>query len=161
MVRALSSFLYNFFKLPLIGTCLYISNLQTVTFANFSMYPVIKEDEIGICRKIASYPEEYNALKVNDIVIVTSPEDPNKFICKRIKALGGEEVNYSDDSFLSQFGISSFVRDFVPKGHVWLEGDNSNHSLDSRNFGPIPIGLVSSVVKMKISLKEKNFELLH
>lgn len=161
MIRALSSSLYNFLKLPLIGTCLYISNLQTVTFANLSMYPVIKEDEIGVCRKVASYPEEYKELKVNDIVIVTSPEDPNKFICKRIKALEGEEVNYSDDSFLSQFGISSFAREFVPKGHVWLEGDNSNYSLDSRNFGAVPIGLVSSVVKMKFSLKEKNFKIFN
>lgn len=33
---------------------------------------------------------------------------------------------------------------FVPKGHVWLEGDNSDNSIDSRTFGPVPIGLIQS-----------------
>ena len=161
MIRASITLLYNFVKYPLIGTCLYVNNVQTVTFANLSMYPEIKEGEIGVCRKVASYPEEFKELKVNDIVILSAPEDPKKIICKRIKALEGEEINYSGDSFLSQFGISSFVKDFVPQGHVWLEGDNLNNSLDSRNFGPVPIGLVSSVVKMKINFKEMNLKLFN
>lgn len=33
---------------------------------------------------------------------------------------------------------------YVPKGHVWLEGDNSENSLDSRNYGPVPMGLIQS-----------------
>lgn len=32
----------------------------------------------------------------------------------------------------------------VPRGHVWLEGDNAANSLDSRQYGPIPLGLVRS-----------------
>lgn len=27
----------------------------------------------------------------------------------------------------------------VPKGHIWLEGDNPLYSIDSRHYGPIPI----------------------
>jgi len=30
----------------------------------------------------------------------------------------------------------------VPRGHVWLEGDNRNNSADSRTYGPVPQGLV-------------------
>ncbi|XP_055638997.1 mitochondrial inner membrane protease subunit 1 [Toxorhynchites rutilus septentrionalis] len=32
----------------------------------------------------------------------------------------------------------------VPKGHLWIEGDNVHNSSDSRNYGPVPIGLVKS-----------------
>lgn len=32
----------------------------------------------------------------------------------------------------------------VPKGHVWLEGDNSENSIDSRTYGPVPMGLIQS-----------------
>jgi mitochondrial inner membrane protease subunit 1 len=26
----------------------------------------------------------------------------------------------------------------VPKGHVWLVGDNLGNSIDSRDYGPVP-----------------------
>lgn len=32
----------------------------------------------------------------------------------------------------------------VPRGHVWIEGDNSENSADSRFYGPIPQGLIKS-----------------
>ncbi|KUF99996.1 AP-1 complex subunit mu-1 [Phytophthora nicotianae] len=31
----------------------------------------------------------------------------------------------------------------VPKGHVWVEGDNATCSVDSRFFGPVPIALLT------------------
>lgn len=30
----------------------------------------------------------------------------------------------------------------MPPGHVWVEGDNKKRSYDSRNFGPVPYGLI-------------------
>ncbi|KAI8918957.1 peptidase S24/S26A/S26B/S26C [Entophlyctis helioformis] len=30
----------------------------------------------------------------------------------------------------------------VPQGHVWIEGDEPHRGIDSRVFGPVPIGLV-------------------
>lgn len=39
---------------------------------------------------------------------------------------------------------------YVPKGHVWVEGDNSENSLDSRNYGPVPMGLIQSRVFSKV-----------
>lgn len=32
----------------------------------------------------------------------------------------------------------------VPRGHVWLEGDNAANSSDSRHYGPVPQGLIKS-----------------
>ncbi|GFH17204.1 mitochondrial inner membrane protease subunit [Haematococcus lacustris] len=30
----------------------------------------------------------------------------------------------------------------VPVGHVWIQGDNLLHSLDSRVYGPVPAALL-------------------
>jgi inner membrane protease subunit 1 len=34
----------------------------------------------------------------------------------------------------------------VPPGHVWLQGDNKDNSTDSRDYGPVPYGLVTGKV---------------
>lgn len=39
---------------------------------------------------------------------------------------------------------------YVPKGMVWLEGDNSENSADSRIYGPVPLGLIQSRVVCKV-----------
>ncbi|MBA0603071.1 hypothetical protein Gorai_003230 [Gossypium raimondii] len=40
---------------------------------------------------------------------------------------------------------------FVPKGHVWIQGDNLYVSRDSRHFGPLPYGLIEGKVFMRVS----------
>lgn len=32
----------------------------------------------------------------------------------------------------------------VPEGHCWIEGDHIGHSMDSNNFGPVSLGLVTA-----------------
>lgn len=36
----------------------------------------------------------------------------------------------------------SIVR--IPEGHCWVEGDHTGHSMDSNNFGPVSLGLVTA-----------------
>ncbi|TPP66506.1 Mitochondrial inner membrane protease subunit 1 [Fasciola gigantica] len=38
----------------------------------------------------------------------------------------------------------------VPPNHVWLEGDNSGHSLDSRNYGPVPTSRLEYRVLLRL-----------
>ena len=40
----------------------------------------------------------------------------------------------------------------VPKGHVWVEGDSAEDSVDSRSFGPIPYSLIQSRVFYRVSM---------
>jgi hypothetical protein len=38
----------------------------------------------------------------------------------------------------------------VPKGHVWLQGDNAYNSTDSRHYGPVPYALIQGKVFYRV-----------
>ncbi|XP_047323637.1 mitochondrial inner membrane protease subunit 2 [Impatiens glandulifera] len=67
-----------------------------------------------------------------DVVIFSSPTDHTRKIVKRIMALPGDWVG----------NPRAYDAVRVPEGHCWVLGDNSASSLDSRTYGPIPLGLV-------------------
>lgn len=130
----------------------YLSHFETVTFRDVSMEPTIVDGDIGICRRVSSLPEEQKSLKKGDVVVVVAPDDPFKLLCKRIAGVEGDVIP-QEGGILSSLGIGSVYKNVVPTGHVWLEGDNSSHSHDSRDYGAIPMGLVTSVVQLKINYK--------
>lgn len=56
-------------------------------------------------------------------------------------------LNYDEKQINNQDSSMRTFRNkviYVPKGHVWLEGDNSENSIDSRTYGPVPMGLIQS-----------------
>ncbi|XP_007026730.2 PREDICTED: mitochondrial inner membrane protease subunit 2 [Theobroma cacao] len=69
-----------------------------------------------------------------DVVVFSSPYDHKEKHVKRIIGLPGDWVGTHYD----------VVK--VPEGHCWVEGDNSASSMDSRSFGPVPLGLVNGRV---------------
>uniref|UniRef100_A0A0A9W6C1 Mitochondrial inner membrane protease subunit 2 n=1 Tax=Lygus hesperus TaxID=30085 RepID=A0A0A9W6C1_LYGHE len=68
------------------------------------------------------------------VVCFRSPTDPAKIFIKRVLAKEGEWIPVDQDGITVPFQ--------VPKGHTWVEGDNTFHSYDSRLLGPIPLGLM-------------------
>ncbi|XP_035840492.1 mitochondrial inner membrane protease subunit 1 isoform X1 [Helianthus annuus] len=81
-----------------------------------------------------------------DVVILQSPENPRKFVTKRIIGMEGDKITYIVDPKNSD----STETVIVPKGHVWVQGDNIYNSYDSWNFGPVPYGLLQGKVFWRI-----------
>jgi signal peptidase I len=111
-----------------------------------SMYPYLKNNELLLAVKS-------NNFSVNDIVIMKN--DYDEIIIKRIKFTGNDVYYYlmyshSDkvEVFDQHIGVMVkkyyegnhnflVMKNVVPKGHVFLLGDNSENSDDSRRFGTV------------------------
>ncbi|XP_042943885.1 mitochondrial inner membrane protease subunit 1 isoform X2 [Carya illinoinensis] len=88
----------------------------------------------------------FDKVRPGDVVLVRSPENPRKLIVKRLLGMEGDSVTYAVDPKNSS-RCNTVV---VPKGHVWIEGDNIYASRDSRQFGPVPYGLLEGKAFCKI-----------
>ncbi|GFH26781.1 mitochondrial inner membrane signal peptidase, partial [Haematococcus lacustris] len=79
----------------------------------------------------------FNGVQAGDVVICVRPVDPSEHIIKRVVAVAGDEVVLYPDK-----DHAHIRRVKVPVGHVWIQGDNLLHSLDSRVYGPVPAALL-------------------
>ena len=75
----------------------------------------------------------YN-LSRGDLLVYTTPKDPYEYLIKRLIADEGDTIATGERH------SQPVVR--IPQGHVWVEGDNWNNSLDSNKYGAVPTGLV-------------------
>ncbi|MEW5297922.1 MAG: hypothetical protein WDW36_001100 [Sanguina aurantia] len=87
----------------------------------------------------------WGTIVVGDVVICTRPVNPRECIIKRVVATEGNEVTVFPDKT-----HANVRRHRVPAGHVWVQGDNMTHSLDSRQYGPIPLALVRGRVLLQV-----------
>lgn len=82
----------------------------------------------------------YQDIKVGDVVVAVHPVEARQRVIKRVVGLAGARVPE----------VYRQRERLVPVGRVWLEGDRSSDSLDSRHYGAVPLGLLTGKVEGKI-----------
>ena len=127
----------------------------TLQMPNASMYPTIHKGEFLLVNHNKKY--EY---KVSDVVVMITPKTNEKTI-KRIMALQDQTVEWGNDKLMVDGGEITQIEpenvateetaDYkpgmgrgpkkivVPKGKVFVMGDNWRISFDSFDYGPIDL----------------------
>ncbi|WFD34187.1 hypothetical protein MCUN1_001024 [Malassezia cuniculi] len=107
-------------------------------------------------------PAAGTGLKIGDVVVAVSPADPTRTVCKRVLGLPGDTVLVDPRDVLHEppaapgsiaavlARMHSARAIIVPKGHVWLAGDNLANSTDSRHYGAVPLALVKGRVLARL-----------
>jgi signal peptidase I len=113
-----------------------------------------------------------SGIDVGDVVVLEHP-DREGTVCKRVLGLPGDIIlrpkhdtfylssNHRDvlevfeeDTDGGGEGNAAYLSnsslEVVPDGHIWVEGDNSVNSADSRHYGPVSSALVVGKVWFRI-----------
>ncbi|KAL6725187.1 hypothetical protein Aduo_007258 [Ancylostoma duodenale] len=101
-----------------------------------SMLPTIQDGDLVLAERLSVTSGNIHR---GDIVGCLSPHEPEQLLCKRVIA---KESDHVDSELLPSRR--------VPRGHVFLQGDNQLASTDSRHFGPVPAGLVQIRLCLRI-----------
>ncbi|RID68280.1 hypothetical protein BRARA_C00450 [Brassica rapa] len=88
----------------------------------------------------------FGKIGLGDVVLVRSPTDPMKMVTKRVLGLEGHILSFFADPLVGDDSVNIVV----PKGHVWIQGDNVHASTDSRNFGPVPFNLIEGKAFLRV-----------
>lgn len=110
------------------------ATITTAVVDGPSMKPTLQPGEYLFVDKLYSEP------KPGDLVLVRDWLD-NHAIVKRVYRTEGQLVDWRNTpTYLS--ADKRIQPYYVPTGHVYLLGDNSRESEDSRYFGPVPVELI-------------------
>ncbi|XP_052006541.1 mitochondrial inner membrane protease subunit 1-like isoform X1 [Xyrauchen texanus] len=120
---------------------------ELVSCSGPSMEPTIISHDVVFSERISRH---LCRIQKGDVIIAKSPFDPKMNICKRVIGLEGDKVCTSGPSDIFK------THSYVPRGHIWLEGDNLRNSTDSRSYGPIPYALIRGRVCFKVMRKKSS-----
>jgi len=127
-------------------------SLKAYRIKNDSMKPTLLPGDRILARKVTA---KFKPLR-GDPIIYTSTEEPNKSFVSRVAALADEtieikngavhinsnKINAGPFNTIEYQSAGSYAREgspfLVPKDSVFVLGDNSRNSKDSRFRGPIP-----------------------
>ncbi len=123
-----------------------------------SMMPLLREGDRVLVARVAP-----KAIKRGDVVVFSLPGKPDEQWAKRVLAVGGENIEIRETQLYVSGRLleGPYFRNIqsldetdpsgrgkvmhVPEGFVFVVGDDPARSVDSRQFGPIPMGNVIGV----------------
>ena len=129
-----------------------------------SMRPTLQNEERLIVNKLVYYTRDP---KKGEIIVFKYPSDTRRDFIKRVIATGGDSIEIRDgktfvngeaidESYIKEPFHTNYPKVTVPKGFIFVMGDNRNNSEDSRysDVGFVDLKLVkgkASVVFWPIS----------
>ncbi|GLE03259.1 hypothetical protein PINS_up019185 [Pythium insidiosum] len=120
-----------------------LQGVDTIKCVGPSMLPTLNRDgDIVLVDKLTPRVRPFER---GEVVISKSVSNPRHTVCKRIIAMEGDTV-----CVRPRYSSSEVEFHRIPRGHVWLEGDNKHDSHDSRYYGPVPYALLQGRVVMRI-----------
>ncbi|PYH82582.1 putative mitochondrial inner membrane protease subunit 1 [Aspergillus uvarum CBS 121591] len=111
-----------------------------------SMYPTFQPR--GDYLLISRVHRHGRGVAVGDVVRFYHPSFLGVNGAKRVIGLPGDLVCRDLPFSMEAGGTGEMIR--VPEGHVYLAGDNLPWSRDSRNYGPIPMGLINGKIVARV-----------
>ncbi len=133
----------------------YLFLVQPHQVKGSSMFPTFKDGEYLLTDKVTY---RTRAPEWGDVVIFKAPINENFDFIKRVIAVAGDKVkvaggkvyvneqqlneDYLPPEYTTQPGqfLKEGVTYEVPAGFIMTFGDNRDHSSDSRDWGPVPLG---------------------
>jgi len=126
--------------------------LVTFVVQGFKVYGSCMEPNLFTGERLLGNKFVYRFEKPSrgDIIVFRFPPDPHKIFIKRIVALPGETVEIRQgkvyingkpmhEPYMRKVAHGDFPPQKVPKGNVFVLGDNRDASNDSRFWGDLPI----------------------
>ncbi|BGP12692.1 hypothetical protein JCM10213v2_000609 [Rhodosporidiobolus nylandii] len=110
-----------------------------------SMYPTLSHTGTFVLHSKLAL--RLSPLERGNLVTAVSPLDPAHQVLKRVIGLPGDTVCV-DPSGERRKPKEEYCK--VPAGHVWLAGDNTSNSTDSRDYGPVPIALIRGKIVARV-----------
>ncbi|KAF8898530.1 peptidase S24/S26A/S26B/S26C [Infundibulicybe gibba] len=111
-----------------------------------SMLPTIANEGEVVIEDRLTLRLDPKSISRGDLITLKSPLDPTRIICKRVLGLPGDTICVDPTGEKAP----STEHVLVPNGHVWIIGDNAAFSRDSRDYGPVSMGLIQSKVFARV-----------
>ena len=125
---------------------------QPVRVEGTSMQPRLHDNDRLFINK---FVYSFENIGRGDVVVFHYPGDPSKSYIKRVIALPGDDLRIEDGRvFVNRQPLAepyvpprfedgrSVAEETIPAGTYWVMGDHRSISSDSRDFGPVPRGMI-------------------